>query len=63
MRAMWLLTYWGLAEDEEQQQGSMSVVLKSTNDKIHIEEGANNPVRAFGVVFTKEMLLEQDFKE
>lgn len=37
--------------------------------KIHIEVGANNPVRAFGAVrrgvrkvFAKEMLLEQDFK-
>lgn len=67
----------GLAEEEGQaheaekeQCRSMLVVLKITNDKIHIEEGANNPVRAFGVgrrairkVFTKEMSLEQDFKE
>lgn len=40
----------------------MFVVLKSTNNKIHIEEGTNNSIRVFGVerrgvrkVFTKEM--------
>lgn len=67
-RAMRLLTCWGLAEDkeqaneaEEQQHGSLFVVLKSTNDKVHIER-VQITVRAFGVVFTKEMLLEQDFK-
>lgn len=35
-------------ESEEEQCRSMFVVLNSTTDKIHIE-GANKPVRAFGV--------------
>lgn len=48
-------------EAKEEQSRSMFAVLKSTYNKIHIEEGTNDPARAFGVtrrtvrkVFTKE---------
>lgn len=45
----------GLAEEDQASEAKeekcreLSIALESTNDRIHIEEGTNNSVVAFGV--------------